>query len=235
MCWCLVVRLSPRGRESEGSIVGDCHALSRLLLGLALCMLTACVLPQSTDSPVHTFVLTMEEPDRERGTPFSRVNAQGVLLVGVPQAAAGFEQPRMAFLQRPSEVSYYASHFWVDAPSRMLAPLLIRSLEQSGTWRVVVPMPSALRADHQLDVSGVVVQQEFVQRPSHSRVRLRAQLTDVKTQRVVGARSFDRLEPAPSEDAYGGVLAANRAVSAVLADVNHWIAGCLREAGKEVC
>ncbi len=202
---------------------------------LAACTLTACVLPRSTDSPVHTFVLTAEEPERGLVAPLSRANTQGVLLVGVPQAAAGFEQPRMAYLERPSEVNYYATHFWVDAPSRMLAPLLIRALEQSGYWRVVVPMPSALRADHQLDMSGLVVQQEFLQKPSQSRVRLRAQLTDLKTQRVMGARSFDRLEPAPSEDAYGGVLAANRAMSAVLAAVNDWIAGCLREGGKEVC
>jgi len=202
---------------------------------LAACTLTACVLPRPTDSPVHTFVLTTEEPERGLVAPLSRANTQGVLLVGVPQAAAGFEQPRMAYLERPSEVNYYATHFWVDAPSRMLAPLLIRALEQSGYWRVVVPMPSALRADHQLDVSGLVVQQEFLQKPSQSRVRLRAQLTDLKTQRVMGARSFDRLEPAPSEDAYGGVLAANRAMSAVLAAVNDWIAGCLREGGKEVC
>ena len=205
------------------------------MLGLVGCLLTACAFPRSMDNQVHTFVLTAEEAEREPVIPPPRANAQAVLLVGVPQAAAGFEQPRMAYLQRPSEVNYYATHFWVDAPSRMLAPLLIRALEQSGYWRVVVPMPSALRADHQLDVSGLVVQQEFLQKPSQSRVRLRAQLTDLKTQRVMGARSFDRLEPAPSEDAYGGVLAANRAMSAVLAAVNDWIAGCLREGGKEVC
>ncbi len=213
------------------------HVLSRLMLRLVLvaCTVTACVFPRSTESPVHTFVLATETADREVATAVPRTTAQGVLLVGVPQAAAGFEQPRMAYLQRPSEVSYYGTHFWVDAPSRMLAPLLLRALEQSGRWRVVVPMPSALRADYQLDVSGLVVQQEFLQKPSHSRVRLRAQLTDLRAQRVMGARSFDMLEPAPSEDAYGGVLAANRAVSAVLAAMNDWIAGCLRETGKEVC
>lgn len=213
----------------------DSHVLSRLVLVMVACALTACVFPRSADSPVHTFVLTTEEADGRSVPPLPRGAAQGVLLVGVPQAAAGFEQPRMAYLQRPSEVNYYAAHFWVDAPSRMLTPLLIRALEQSGYWRVVVPMPSALRADHQLDVSGLVVQQEFLQKPSQSRVRLRVQLTDLKTQRVMGARSFDRLEPAPSEDAYGGVLAANRAMSAVLTAVNDWIAGCLRETGKEVC
>lgn len=204
------------------------------MLMMAAGALTACVLPRSTETSVHTFVLTTEDSDAPV-MPIARANARGLLLVSLPQAAAGFEQPRMAYLQRPSEVNYYASHFWVDAPSKMLAPLLLRALEQSGYWRVVAPLPSALRADHQLDVSEVTVQQEFLQRPSQSRVRLRAQLTDLKTQRVIGARSFDRVAPAPTEDAYGGVLAANRAVSAVLAAVNEWIGTCLREAEHEAC
>lgn len=209
-------------------------ALGRLVFMLAICAMTACVLPRSTETPSHTFVLTTEGADAAV-MPMARANARGLLLVGLPQAAAGFEQSRMAYLQRPSEVNYYANHFWADAPSKMLAPLLLRALEQSGYWRVVAALPSALRADHQLDVSGVAVQQEFLQRPSQTRVRLRAQLTDLRTQRVMGARSFDRTEPASTEDAYGGVLAANRAVSAVLAAVNDWIGGCLREAEPEVC
>lgn len=215
-------------------MVDEVCALGRVMLILAICTLTGCLLPRSTETPIHTFVLTTEGSDAVV-MPIARTNARGLLLVGLPQAAAGFEQPRMAYLQRPSEVNYYASHFWVDAPPKMLAPLLLRALEQSGYWRVVVALPSALRADHQLDVSGVTVQQEFLQRPSQSRVRLRAQLTDLKTQRVMGARSFDRVEAAPTDDAYGGVLAANRAVSAVLAAVNEWIGTCLREAEHEAC
>lgn len=107
--------------------MADPHRLSRLVLVMVACTLTACVLPRSTDSPVHTFVLTAEETDGGPVPALPRVAAHGVLLVGVPQAAAGFEQPRIAYLQRPSEVNYYADHFWVDAPSRMLTPVLIRA------------------------------------------------------------------------------------------------------------
>lgn len=213
--------------------------IRRAAAGLGLMMVayaaTACVLPQAADTPIHTFVLTYEGADRGANGRTVQASAQTVLVVGVPQAVTGFEQPRMAYVQRPLEVSYYATHVWIDAPSRMLTPLLLRSLETTGLWRVVVSMPTTLRGDYQLDIAGLMIQQEFLQQPSRTRVQLRAQLTDVKAQRVMGARSFEALEPAATNDAYGGVLAANRAVATVLTVVNEWVASCLRGAGKDVC
>ena len=195
---------------------------------LMSCMLMSCVLPRSAESPVHTFVLAIDESVREASAPPGQARALGVLIVGMPQAEAGFEQPRMAYLKRPYEVHYYANSQWADAPPRMLAPLLVRSLETTGLWRAVVPMPTAVRGDYRLDTSGLVVRQEFLQQPSRTRVQLRAQLIEMKEQLLMGARSFEAFEPAPSEDAYGGVLAANRAVTKVLQAVNDWIASCLR-------
>ena len=198
------------------------------------CMLMSCVLPRSTESPVHTFVLAIDESAREASVPAARPQAHGVLIVGLPQAEAGFEQPRMAYLKRPYEVHYYANSQWADAPPRMLAPLLVRSLDTSGLWRAVVPMPTAVQGEYRLDTSGLVVQQEFIQQPSRTRVQLRAQLIEMKEQRLMGARSFEAFEPALSEDAYGGVLAANCAVTKVLQAVNDWIASCLR-GGMDPC
>jgi cholesterol transport system auxiliary component len=199
------------------------------------CALAACVLPRSAENPVHTFLLTIDESAWRAGARAGQPEVHGVLVVGLPQAEAGFEQPRMAYLQRPYEVSYYATNVWVDAPARMLAPLLVRSLEATGLWRVVVSMPTVVRGDYRLDTSGLVLQQEFLQQPSRTRLHLRAQLLEMKDQRVLGVRSFEVLEPASSDDAYGGVQAANRAVTRVLEALNDWIASCLRAAGKEAC
>ena len=56
-------------------------------------------------------------------------------------------------------------------------------------------------------------------RPSRVAFTLRATLVDDKTRRVLAVRQFDATEPAPGEDAYGGVVAANRAVQKVLEDL----------------
>jgi cholesterol transport system auxiliary component len=112
---------------------------------------------------------------------------------------------------------------------------LVRSLETTGLWRAVVSVPTAVRGDYQLDISSLVLQQEFLTQPSRTHVLLRAQLVEMKEQRVMGARTFEALEPAPSDDAYGGVLAANHAVAKVLQAVEDWIKSCLRVSPKDNC
>ena len=235
MCWSWADPPSRKARGNEGNRVVIRRAISWVGMVTLSCALAACVLPRSTENPVHTFLLTLDESAWSAGVRAAQPGIHGVLVVGLPQAEAGFEQPRMAYLQRPYEVSYYATNVWVDAPARMLTPLLVRSLEATGLWRVVVSLPTVVRGDYRLDVSGLVLQQEFLQQPSRTRLQLRAQLLEMKDQRVLGVRSFEVLEPASSDDAYGGVQATNRAVTRVLEALNGWIASCLRAAGKEAC
>ena len=56
----------------------------------------------------------------------------------------------------------------------------------------------------------------------------RSQLVDLKESRVVSTRLFEAEEPAPSEDAYGGVLAANAAMARMLSQVAAWGQACVR-------
>lgn len=235
MCWFWVDQPNRKVRGNERRIVVSRRAIPGVVLVMLSCALTACVLPRSAENPVHAFLLTVDESGWSAGARVAQPGIHGVLVVGMPQAEAGFEQPRMAYLQRPYEVSYYATNVWVDAPARMLAPLLARSLEATGLWRVVVSMPTVVRGDYRLDISGLVLQQEFLQQPSRTRLKVRAQLLAMKDQRVVGVRSFEVLEPASSDDAYGNVQAANRAVAQVLAALNDWLSSCLRGSGKEAC
>lgn len=199
------------------------------------CALVACALPRSTEGPIHTYLLTVDDSAWETGAQAKPPGAKGVLVVGLPQAEAGFDSARIAYLQRPYEVNFYATNQWADTPARMLVPLLVRSLETTGLWRAVVSLPTTVRADYRLDISGLALQQEFLQRPSRTRVMLRAQLVELNAQRVMGSRSFEALEPAPSDDAYGGVLAANRATARVLHAVEGWMTACLRDPATPDC
>lgn len=235
MCCCWAVRHSPRGRENEGGSVAIRPAMKWLGMLLLSWALTACAFPRSTEVPVHTYLLAVDEAAWDTSAQATQRGAGGVLIVGLPQAEAGFDQPRMAYLQRPYEVNFYATNQWADSPARMLIPLLVHSLESTGLWRAVVPMPTTVRGDYRLDTSGLVLQQEFLQQPSRTRILLRTQLIDLKDQRVMGARSFEALEPAPSDDAYGGVVAANRAAAKVLQSMEGWIKSCLLGSGKTLC
>jgi cholesterol transport system auxiliary component len=141
------------------------------------------------------------------------------LVVAPPTAAPGFDSPRIAYVKRPHELEFFARSEWVDTPARMLAPLLVRSLERSGAFASVAEARSAAAAGLRLEAELVRLQQEFTVRPSRVRLTVRVQLYEVPSRRVLGAREIEAVEEAPSDDPYGGVVAANRAVRRVLDEI----------------
>jgi cholesterol transport system auxiliary component len=141
------------------------------------------------------------------------------LVVAPPTAAPGFDAARMLYVKRPHELESFSRSEWVDTPARMLAPLLVRALERSGAFASVADVRSAGAAGLRLDSEILSLQQEFTARPSRVRLAVRILLSEVRSGRVLGAREIEAVEEAPSDDPYGGVIAANRAVRRVLDDV----------------
>jgi cholesterol transport system auxiliary component len=74
-------------------------------------------------------------------------------------------------------------------------------------------------ADLQLDAEIVHLRQSFLAKPSRVELTLRAQLVDVADRRVLATRYIEVIEDAASDDAAGGVAAANAAVARALAQV----------------
>jgi cholesterol transport system auxiliary component len=134
----------------------------------------------------------------------------------------------MVYVNRPYELEYYAVNQWADTPVRMFAPLLVQALSQNDAWRAVIPLPSSIRGDYRLDSHGFLLQQEFLQQPSRVRVMVRAQLVDLNESTILSTRAFEVVENATSENPYGGVQAANRAVTSLLSQLNAWLGECVR-------
>ncbi len=199
-------------------------------IGVLFVITAGCVsLPRDEQKPVHTFLLTQETAISESG--FNGVKPPGgVMVIGVPQAQPGFDSPRMAYTQRPFEVQYYATNQWAETPPRMLMPLLIQTMERHVVARAVVPLPSSVRGDYRLDVDQVLLVQEFAMPPSRARVGFRAQLLKLPDHAVLGSRSFEAIESAISEDAYGGAVAANRALNKLMDELGSWVGRCIKTA-----
>jgi cholesterol transport system auxiliary component len=141
------------------------------------------------------------------------------LAVSVPRAAPGFDTAAMVYMRTAHALDHYATHRWADAPARMLGQLLTRTLEDTGAFRAVVPAGSGLQADLRLDTEIVRLHQSFLARPSRVEFTLRAQLVDTAGRRVLATRYVEVAQEAPTEDAPGGVAAANAAVARALAQV----------------
>jgi cholesterol transport system auxiliary component len=151
------------------------------------------------------------------------------LLISTPKAQPGFDTARMAYLLRPNEVNYFAVNRWVDAPARMLARPLTQAMEATGLWRAVVQAPTTARTDYRLDCENLALEQQFFSNPSRVRVALRAQLVELKSRQIIAAREFEVFETAASEDAYGGVIAADKAVAMLLQQLAAWVSTVMSE------
>lgn len=139
-----------------------------------------------------------------------------VLAVSMPRARAGFDTSQMVWVQQAHGLKVYSRNRWVDTPARMLAPLIAQTLEHSGAFQSVVQTPSAISPMLRLDTELIRLQQDFSMQPSRVQFTLSAQLIDLSTRRVIASAEFDETENAVTDDAYGGVRAANLALERLL-------------------
>ena len=138
----------------------------------------------------------------------------------------------MAYLLRPYEVSYYGYNQWADTPARMLQRIMVENFEKTGEWNAVLQTPSAVPAQYRLDCDNLVLEQQFFSNPSRVRLALRAQIVETKTQSILATRSFELFETAPTDDPYGGVIAANHATEKLIKEMAEWLDTIFRTSVK---
>jgi cholesterol transport system auxiliary component len=138
------------------------------------------------------------------------------LIVSATQAAPGFDSSRIVFMREPQRRESYALSEWVDTPARMLTPLIVAALASDDLHRSVISTSGAVSADLRLDTELVRLQQNFSSEPSRVRLTLRATLVDAQSLRVLAWQEFDAEQPSVSEDARGGVTAAQQVAQRVL-------------------
>lgn len=193
-----------------------CHAAG-LVFCLAAVLAAGCsnLKPQASPTPPSYYSLDATGGSAATAPRAPRTTGYSV-IVNTPQAAAGFDSQRIIYVRQAHKLEYFAHSEWVNPPARMLAPLIVAALESTGAFRAVVSVPGSASGDLRLETEVLTLQQEFGIPPSRVRMGLRAYLVENDTRRVVATRDFEALQPAPSEDPYGGVLAANAAVRMVL-------------------
>ncbi len=208
------------------SVVCRCRLFAGMLSVMAL---GACSVLQPAATPSPAFYSLDGIPGR---APAAAPISAPTLIISPPHAAAGYDSKRIIYVREPHKLEYFAHSEWVDPPARMLAPLLVAAVENSGAFRAVVLTPSTATADLRLDTEIIRLQQDFRTRPSTVRFTLRATLIDQNTRRVEAWREFDNSVPAGSEDPYGGVVAANRAVRITLENLADFCAEAARTPGR---
>ena len=208
--------------------IANPFAVSSLAVLLLALVFSGCSIGPAETNPARTYLLNPNISIEKRSANTARGDA-ATLLISTPRARPGFDTARMAYMLRPNEMNYYAVNRWVDAPARMLARPLAQAMEETGLWRAVVQAPNTARTDYRLDCDNLALEQQFFSIPSRVRIALRAQLVELKARKVLAAREFEVFETAVSEDAYGGVIAADKAVAKLLQQLAAWVSTVMSE------
>ncbi len=202
--------------------------------GILLIALGACSTLRPTTTPNPAFYALESAPATAAPAAGSSkpsataLSTAPTLIINPARAAAGFDSQRIIYVRELHKLEYFAHSEWVDPPARMLAPLLVAAIERTAAFRAVALTPSAAVGELRLDTEIIRLQHEFGSLPSRVRFTLRAYLVDDRTRRVLVWREFEAAVPAASENAYGGVVAANRAVQTVLEDLATFCAEAAR-------
>lgn len=180
-------------------------------------VLSACSLLAPSRTP-EIRLFTLDDDILPAGTP------RGALTVTVVplRSAAGFDSPRMAYVLAEHQLAYFTQSAWVESPADMLAPLLVRAVVRNGVFRASVSPGSTARSDVQLESELLLLQQEFDQHPSRVRLAVRVSLVANAGRRILATRVFQSVADADSEDAAGGVAAANLAARQLVTDIADW-------------
>ncbi len=140
---------------------------------------------------------------------------QPTIYVAPIKSAAGFDSNKIVYIRQQFQPNYYRLGQWVDAPAVMLEPIVISALQQVGL-NASNHLSTAKSEQFQLNIDILRLQQEFFSQPSKVHFTIRMRLIDQSSGALLVDREFNELIPSATEDTYGGVVAANAAVRAVL-------------------
>jgi cholesterol transport system auxiliary component len=193
----------------------------------ALCapMLAGCTLlsPARIESEKHALSKLPQVP-RHSGQAKART---AVLLVSIPTSDPAFDTTQMAYSVRPYQIAYFARNEWLDTPPRMLWPLLVRTLRDTGGFAAVAMPPYTGRFDYALQTRILELEQDFGTEPATLQLRLHVELSDAAG-RVIATRDIEVRERMRERTPEAGVVAANDAVANALLQLTAFL---LRSAG----
>ena len=186
-----------------------------LALTLGLVSLSACSVLNKTSSPPPAFY-ALDSAPAAQAVPGTAPGSALTLIISSPQAASGFDSQRIVYVRQAHQLEYFAHNEWVDPPARMMAPLLVSAVQQTGAFAAVVQASGTAAGDLRLNTDILRLQHNFQTSPSRVQLTLRVYLTGEKTRRVLAWKEFNAEAAAASDTPQGGVAAANVVVREVM-------------------
>jgi len=186
--------------------------MRNMLVVMLLFLSSGCTLmsPVKTETKTTYVLNTVPHPMMKRS------KRQITLLVTRSESGAIYNTTEMVYAIKPYQIAYFVKNSWADSPTKMLQPLIIQTMQNTHYFHGVNLPSFSGKYDFVLNTQLLQLQQDFFNEYSVVHLTLRAQLVDAATSRVIAAKQFSVEEVAPSNNPYGGVIAANKATASIL-------------------
>ncbi|HEX7719104.1 MAG TPA: ABC-type transport auxiliary lipoprotein family protein [Woeseiaceae bacterium] len=191
--------------------------LQPIVLFCAVMLVAGCSLPGPRERTISQHFMLDGGRSHEPNVQVSRTCLD--LRVSSPGSAPGFGTSRMAYINAPPRLDYFAHHAWVDAPARMLETLLVTRLDRAGMFGAILSGAQDVRTELRLDSELQRLVQTFDESGSAVSLEIRVVLINNASRSLAGSRTFSYLETADDENPLAGVAAANRAANRFVDDL----------------
>jgi cholesterol transport system auxiliary component len=171
------------------------------------------------ENPPNLFWLT---PKSTFGDDLVPVSFQ--LAVDQPYAPAALNNQRIALMNSPVQVQYYARANWTDRVPDMVQGLIVESFENSGMISSVGRQSSGLRSNFILLPEVREFQAEYFDGATipTAHVRINVKLIKMPDRSIIANESFEATVLADSETMYDIVKAFDLALGKVLKNLVRW-------------
>ena len=187
-----------------------------LILATTLSLLCAC-------SPVKQIITNQYKLDSFSDKTLRPHQTHASILISPPEAVAGYQTEQMLYVNKPFELASFAHSSWIAPPADMLYPLIVQSVQRSGYFYAVSSGANAEQADYRLDTQLIKLEQNFLSKPVKTVLIAKIVLSNAKNNQVIASRMIHRAIPCPTDNPYGGVVAANQASHEFTAELSHFI------------
>jgi cholesterol transport system auxiliary component len=152
-----------------------------------------------------------------------RASRSAVMLVLPPQARPIYDTTQMAYSVQPYEVAYFSQHEWGETPSRMLQPLLVTTLQNTGYFAAVITPAYGGRYSYALRTEIRELIADFTSEPPLLRLSLRCVLQEGAAGQVIAVKEISIREPMQQKTPRAAVVAANEATAKALQELARFV------------
>ncbi len=183
-----------------------------------LALLTGCADLGPIDvTPITTYTLNTSP------TNISSVKLSTSIAILPIYAAHGFDSNAMMYQKEPYVLTAFANNAWIAPPASMITMLLAQTLQQSQAFKIVLTAPTLSSAHYSISALLLYLYQDFTVSPSQITVGIDVNLINNHNNKTLSEKVFTTRIKTNADTPYGGVIAANQAVSTLLGQISQYV------------